>query len=235
MGIARCSPFGGVMSDYGELKEILLGHLTRQAPSMVTEGGVDMVGLAIRSAVNHLQRSNDFEWCKQTVSVQCDPTGNINNALSYEQGLQGKPVRVKRIIQAYGAVPPKLIGSPQVMYFSKTSQVTDDTTGPNVYTNTMRVIHSAQNVYLSPLPEGPYKLYFEAVCLLPKLVHDSDTNFLFEFGFDYLTYKSIQALNFYIKEDERFEINMALLKQAEAGLMQWDVSLLSPTETEIDL
>ena len=219
------------MSTFGALKDILLGHLTRQGVSMHTEGGIDMVGAAVNSALVYIQRKRDFEWNKKTIKVSCNPRGSIlTQAVDLDTDT---PITIKRIIQAYGLIKPEDSGTPTVDYLSKTSRNTDLRMGKSC-ANIPAVIHSADSVVLSPTPNDQYFLYFEAVKWLPPLVADSDTNFIMTYGYDYMLYSSLQELNFYIKEDQRFEINTMLLRKAEEGLMQWDMSLLSPTETEID-
>ena len=198
---------------------------------MQTEGGQDMVATAINSALTHIQRKRDFEWNKDTIQVHCNPTGNImTQAVSTTTN---KPVVIKRINIAYGNNDPGLTGGAKVDYLSRTSQSSVATYGSGCCTST-KVIHAGCNVHMVPPPADNYKLYFEAVLWLPKLEHDSDTNFILLYGYDYMLYRSLQELNFYIKEDQRFEINMVLLREAANSLMAWDMSLISPTETEID-
>ena len=229
--IERWLPFSGDMNTFGELKDILLGHLSRNGVSMQTEGGSDMVAVAINSAMTHIQRKRDFEWNKITTQVNCNPKGNLlTQSLDLDTG---EAVTIKRINVAYGVLKPELAGGPKVDYLSRTSQAQVNTYASGCPT-ALKVIHSGSDVFAVPTPEGAYKLYFEAIKWLPKLVHQSDTNFVLTYGFDYMIYRSLQELNFYIKEDQRFEINTVLLRGAEEGLMQWDMNLISPTETEID-
>lgn len=70
---------------------------------------------------------------------------------------------------------------------------------------------------------------------MPRLVKEQDTNFLLDYGFDYIMYRSIVELNFFIKEDERFQVNTSMVSDTWNSLLAWDASLISPTETEIEL
>lgn len=221
------------MNNFGHIKDRLLGHLTRNGLSMKTEGGTDMVAAAINSALVYIQRKRDFEWNKHDIKVHCNPKGNIlTQAVLLDNN---EKVQIKRINQAYGTSRPSLTGAAKVDYLSKSSQVSRETYGGRCSLDLERVIHSACDVFVQPTPNDPYDLYFEAVIWLPPFVNETDTNFLLTYGMDFMVYRSLQELNFYIKEDQRFSINMALLREAENGLIQWDMSLLSPTETEIDL
>jgi hypothetical protein len=70
---------------------------------------------------------------------------------------------------------------------------------------------------------------------MPRLTRPEHSNFLFDYGFDWLMYRSIVELNFFIKEDERFSVSAKMLDEAWRSLTAWDTSLVSPTETEIEL
>lgn len=239
------------MSDFGTLKEVVLGCVTRAGSSFQT-GGTNMVGVAINNAIIYAQRKANLEWCKGTVSIDCNPNGSIMVA----KDENGFPVFVKNIIKSFGLVQPTGHKDVSVPYLSRVSQIIESTqerelyrsqrdcTTPNqswvlMNANIARfgpcVIHQGQKIYCTPQPPTlPYTLWFEAVKWLPRLVNDLDTNFLLVYGFDFLMYRSIIELNFFIKEDERFQVNAKILDDAWSSFIQWDSSLVSPTETEID-
>jgi hypothetical protein len=150
----------------------------------------------------------------------------------------GNLTGVKNIIKAFGTVQPTGHRDLSVPYLSRVSQIGETNAERNHGVDPRRgfcVIHQGQYIYASPQPaDAPYTLWFEAVKWLPRLTNDLDTNFLFTYGFDFLMYRSIVELNFFIKEDERFQVSAKLLEDAWGSLMQWDASLVSPTETEID-
>ncbi len=224
------------MSNFGVLRETILGCVTR-AKSSFQAGGQNFADLAINNAIIYAQRNWDFQFLHGQVSILTNPKGSMLSA----KDDCGCPVRLKRIIKAFGEVEPTGHCDTGIPYLSRTSQVTDNT---NAKKNScggcslLKVIHDGLNVYLSPAPndpEEPKDLYFYAVKWLPRVVKDTDTNFLFDYGFDFLMYRSIYELNFFIKEDERFQVSTRMLQDAWASLTAWDISLVSPTETETDL
>jgi hypothetical protein len=98
------------------------------------------------------------------------------------------------------------------------------------------VVHHGTQIYLSPYPtDETYTLYFEAVKLLPRVVRPEDTNFLFDYAFDFLQYRSIIELNSWIKEDERYAVSQGMMKNCWDSVLSWDSYLVSATDSELDL
>lgn len=224
------------MSNFGILRETILGCVTR-AKGSFQAGSQNFADLAINNAIIYAQRNWDFQFQRGAVTISCNPRGSMLDA----KDAGGCSVQLKRIIKAFGAVEPTGHNDKSLPYLSRGSQVADDTSaGQNGCLDTRtKVVHDGADVYLSPdftRPEGePYTLYFYAVKWLPRLTRDHETNFLFTYGFDFLMYRSIVELNFFIKEDERFQVSTRMLQDSWNSLVAWDVSLVSPTETEIDL
>tara|TARA_R110000868_G_scaffold81743_1_gene231167 strand:- start:24467 stop:25135 length:669 start_codon:yes stop_codon:yes gene_type:complete len=222
------------MSTFKELKDVILGCASR-ANSSFQAGASNLVDIAINNAVIHAQRNQDFEWNKGTVTMACSPKGSIDTVLDEA----GEAVKIKRIIKAYGTAVPTGDYDLSIPYLSKVSQIGDNTKArlnlTHVDRDTSRVIHQGKVVYMSPSPGDVYTLYFEAVKWLPRLSRDNDTNFLFDYAFDYLLYRSIVELNFYVREDERFNVTKDMIMSAWQSVIAWDASLISPTETEIEL
>lgn len=220
------------MSDFYHLKQIILNTVSRQEGSFAA-GKNNFVDIAVNNALIFVQRKIDFEWCKGDVVINCKPFGNISQALDED----GKPTMVKRIIKAFGPNKPDQNRQISIPYLSRASQIQDDTNQNKhcVPVSCPRVIHQGQKVYFTPTELKEYDLHFYAVKWLPRLVQNEDTNFLLHYGFDYLMYRSILELNFFIKEDERFQVSMAMLGESYQSLLGWNAELVSITETECDL
>jgi hypothetical protein len=227
---------GSSMSNFGILRETILGCVSR-AKSSFQAGSQNFVDLAINNAVIYAQRNWDFQFLKGDVKIVCNPRGSMMTAVDE----CNCTVKLKRIIKAYGAGVPDPHTAMSIPYLSRQSQIADVTNAnANACTcySGAKVVHDGESVYLSPatVEAGtPYDLWFHAVRWLPRLTRDEHSNFLFEYGFDFLMYRSIYELNFFIKEDERFSVSTKMLNDAWASLTAWDVSLVSPTETEIEL
>lgn len=216
------------------MRQAVLGCVSRAQSSFAT-GNQNFVDTAINNSLIYAQRRCDFEWCKGEVSVDCNPFGNIITATDTE----GQQVMIKRILKAFGVKQPQVGLGTSIPYLSRVSQIADDTTGKasscHCSCSGNRVVHEGRKVFHMPEIKGPHKLYFYAVKWLPRLVKPEDTNFLLDFAFDYIMYKSILELNHYIKEDERFRVSSTLLTEAWESLLTWDAHLVSMTETEIEL
>jgi hypothetical protein len=219
------------MSDLFNMRQTVLGCVSRLSSSFNT-GTQNFVDVAINNAIIFAQRKCDFEWNKGVVRISCNPTGRIDQALE-----GANPVKLKKIIKALGLQDPGLANNRSLPYLSRTSQISDDTQRAynQCKSTDPRVIHDGVNLYHTPIVEGPHDLYFYAVKWMPRLVKEQDTNFLLDYGFDFIMYRSIVELNFFIKEEERFQISSAMVGEAWNSLMTWDSSLISPTETEIEL
>lgn len=214
------------------MRQTLLGCVSRLGSSFNT-GTSNFVDTAINNAIIYSQRKCDFEWNKEVVKVNCNPVGSILTAFDEFN----QPVKLKKIIKAFGLENPGLNNNQSLPYLSRTSQISDDTQRAQhrCSSSDPRVIHDGMKLYFTPQPEGAYDLYFYAVKWLPRLVKEQDTNFLLEYGFDFIMYRSIIELNFFIKEEERFQVTSAMVSDSWNSLMAWDASLISPTETEIEL
>ncbi len=225
------------MSNFGILRETILGCVSR-AKSSFQAGGQNFADLAINNAIIFAQRQWDFQFLKGDVKITCSPRGSMMTARDTEGTCV---VKLKRIIKAYGTGVPDPHNAVSIPYLSRQSQIADVTNSRandcHCYNGT-KVVHDGEYVYLSPavVEVGTeYDLWFHAVRWLPRVSRDEHTNFLFDYGFDWLMYRSIYELNFFIKEDERFQVSTKMLNDAWASLTAWDVSLVSPTETEIEL
>lgn len=221
------------MSNFGVLRETVLGCVSR-AKTSFQAGSQNFADLAINNAVIFAQRNHDFQWLKEGVSIVCNPKGSVLSA----KDACGCPVKLKRIIKAFGTTEPTGHGDLEIPFLTRQTQITSQSNASKngcCGTSGAIVIQDGQNVYLSPTKEGEHTLYFYALKWLPRLTKDSDTNFLFDYGFDFLMYRSIYELNFFIKEDERFQVSTKMLNDSWASLTGWDTYLVSPNENETEL
>lgn len=214
------------------MRQTVLACVSRIGASFNT-GTANFVDTAINNAIIYAQRRCEFEWNKCVVHVLCNPTGSIMSGFDENDN----PVKVKRIIKAFGLQDPGLDANKSLPYLSRTSQIADDTQRDHNHCPSpgARVIHDGQKLYITPRPEGEHTLYFYAIKWMPRLVKEQDTNFLLDYGFDFIMYRSIIELNFFLKEEERFQVSTTMVADAWNSLTAWDASLISPTETEIEL
>jgi hypothetical protein len=225
------------MSNLYDMRQVIQGCISRQTSSFNT-GTMNFVDIAINNAIIYAQRKCDFEWNKGVVKMVANPFGRIDQCTDVDS----VAVTIKRIIKTFGLVDPELHKNKSLPYLSRTSQIADKTDrmshghsgNPNVDDRPV-IIHDGVKVYHSPAIDGEHDLFFYAVKWMPRLLKEEDTNFLLLYGFDFIMYRAIIEINFFIKEEERFQVNSAMVADAWNSLLAWDASLISPTETEIEL
>lgn len=82
---------------------------------------------------------------------------------------------------------------------------------------------------LYPVPSESQEISLYFIKWLPDLSADTDTNFLLDFGWDFLSYKALQFFNTFLKEDARVQVSEALLNRAWMSLVEWDSELSGGT------
>jgi len=75
---------------------------------------------------------------------------------------------------------------------------------------------------LYPTPTVDTQLNVNFHCWLPKLVDDSETNFLLEYCTDYVFTRALQTLQMSIKVDKRYQITAAESADLWETISQWD-------------
>lgn len=90
---------------------------------------------------------------------------------------------------------------------------------------------SGMSFGLHPKPTSDRKLKLFLTVGLPKLVLDSDTNFLLEHAWDYISLAALQRLNIFLKEDERLNVTASQLSILWQSVVNWDTSLEGSTWT----
>lgn len=225
--------------DFGKLKTLILAYVKRSEESLIKDG-VNTLEVAINNAQLAIQRDHDFNWQRAQIYVDCSPIGNILTGA--KKAVDDSVVVVKRVVKAYtydsgfGQLVP-------IEFRSK------DTHAHDIYVQTrlgaipveatgeaQKVVQQGQDVWLYPMPEGgSTRVYFDAVIYLDELVEDTDTNFLLVYARDFLMYHAIVELNFFLKDDERYQVSQTLLTRARKSLLDWDNTLVTFTDAELDL
>ena len=228
--------------NFGEFREIVRTFVTRSQAALQTDYH-ELDVLAINNAMMAAQRQHDFEWNK--TEVYCDLNPNADILTDMKSLEDDSAVVVKRINRAFRLstngtqYPVDYISREALINRLKTrlnlNQIgTEETDTTGVSGNL--IVHHGQKV--SAYPQAtvlPERVNFDAIIYQPRFTLDTDTNFLLQHGYDYLLYRSIVELNFLLKEDDRFEINVALVRESWDALVDWDVRLVGATETEVDL
>lgn len=225
--------------NFGQLKTGIGAFMSRSTNVFVKDG-VDALGNAINFSRKHAERLLDFEFNKDrarlpSVSAQ---TGAL---FSQIQDLSGQALNVKGIERAWTAdsnfnrVTPLHIYNSEAYENRQRRRVTlnRETMQPILesdVTEAALVLHGTR-LYVQPLTvfnnAQTSNLRLDVVKWMPDYVADGDTDFLMDVGAEWLMYRTILQLNFYLKEDERLKLQVGIVDQAWKTIESWNNSLVA--------
>lgn len=226
-----------------QFEEVIKAYITRQGSSLMTGDNQSLLRVAVNNAKIYAQRTVDFNFLKDSVYIDCNPRGSILTGMKLES--DNSAVKIKNLKKAYKLIPNGQAKIP-IKYVSQAylaeaiqkrgdlCQVSneDSRQGLNVFDY---AVQHGTSIYQYPTPNVSYRLYFDAVIWIAPYAADGDTDFFLEYCVDFLMYRTLVELNYFIKEDERFDISQQLLTDAWNSMLNWNDSLVSPTDTETDL
>jgi hypothetical protein len=66
-------------------------------------------------------------------------------------------------------------------------------------------------------------------------VDATQTNFLLDYCFDFMMFRSIYELNFYLKEDSRVELSDKLMENIWDNVQKWNATIIGNTVSDNNL
>lgn len=195
---------------------------------------------AINDAVKQLQRDHAYVYTEGLVQVTypantlfidlgtvCD--GKVRDFLSVQQvntsaGLQGKPLRLITYSQLQTdrrnhynrhAVDPT-----QVFSAEQPGQTIEDG-----FREDMTCFIANQYIGLYPLQTQAKELVINLHTWLPEMVADGDTNFFMDYAYDIVIMLALKNLSYFMKADNRLNIDNAEIAARIATLVTWDSQL----------
>jgi len=232
----------------GQLKVAVAGFMQRDPSTFVrTVNAVtwDVLLQACNNARLYAERLIDFELAKvpiQIESVTLTTGGSLANAKLLGTSTA---VGVKKLLDVFlatgdgGTYPIKLQTK---AYWNKRMLRRIENLLPTDVANSLRVIETplsltqiGQTIAVAPpdasaLPSASFTVYAEAVrWLSPYTSAGTETDFLLDYCFDWLQYRAIQELNFFVKEDERVQLSTSLVNDAWRAIVQWNGELVAST------
>ncbi len=245
---------------YRELRKAVAGYARREESSfLVSNGTLDLLGLCINQARKYAEKKADFEFSKAKAKLGDVPF--VTGALFADiTDLEDNPISVRGIQQAWNAdgafnkIRSMEVMSSQAYQFRlqrRDMMTTVDAVNFNQQPyNTSPfpptlVLHGTK-LYVYPEDATLYaattvNLRLDVLTWLPdyELIPDDEddtqTDFIMEFGSDWLIYNSLIRLNFFLKEDQRVQIEAAVMKDAFESLKQWNDSLVIARSQEYNL
>lgn len=207
--------------NFGEMKAAVLAFVKRTQTSF-NIGGQDILSLAVNQARLYSERLYDFEHSRVAAKVDVPPDGVDITAATLTNG---SPVSLKTIKAALVSdeenrlVPIRTISRADHHVVSLLSG------GPSQ----LSLAQFGTTLYLTPRPANTVTVFLDAIRWLKPYVEDTDTDFLLTYCHDYMLFRTIEMLNFFLKEDARIPISRGLLDAAWKSVRVWDSNILSGT------
>lgn len=102
------------------------------------------------------------------------------------------------------------------------------------------LVQNGNQVFIAPpdnkvFASGSLTVAADVIAWLPDYAEGTETDFLLDFCFDWLMYRSIFELNFFLKEDERVQLSTALIRDAWDSLVIWNNELQAANVDDVSL
>ena len=204
----------------------------------------DLLYNAINNARLYAERRIDFELSLQQClvhGVTLSNGGQLTNAVLMSDNVT--PVRIKKIRTPY--LP--LHDSTEGKYFPvdlMSKKKWDDRVKarwegahPNDRADFAYIsdcpyclVQQGNTIFIAPpnaraFREGTLTIALDAITWLPDYVDGTETDFILDNCFDWLMYRAIYELNFFLKEDDRVQISTSMMTDAWNAIVIWNNEL----------
>ena len=205
----------------GQFKTYVAAYINRDAAALVV-GGVDLLLEAINDAKRAGQRDFDFPQLRGRAFIQTSYFGaNLSTAVSNPEGT-GTAVPIQHVYAAWRYAPFTIgatndyIRTQKYEFMSEADMrniipaLNDAIKEPNILpiTYKQRAYVRGTDFFLTGVTT-PTWVWLDVISQLPDYSVDSDTDFFLVDYRDWMLIKTIECLNFYLKEDSRVSISNA--------------------------
>lgn len=231
----------------GQLKLAVAAFLQRKTLDFqrTEDGGTtiwDVLLQAMNNARLFAERQIDFEYSKVAVllpNISVLNGGSLDNAVLFSD--KTTPVRVKKILSPFLPIDTASTQFPVDLMTKKSwnertkrrfegARPTDTSDFAFITDAPFALVQFGKQIMVVP-PDStafrvdPFSAFADVVQWLPDYVDGTETDFLLDFCFDWLMYRTIQELNFYQKEDERVTLSDKVVATAWNAVIQWNNEL----------
>jgi hypothetical protein len=233
------------------LKNAILSHMNRASASF-NQNSTDAVLRAINNAKDYAQRTLDFEYARefaQLPNVSLLDGANLSGLQIYNTATS---VDCKSLERAYfrltdgsGTIPVKMFSREQWAarqqrrYQHITSLVNPQEVEP-FNASEFGIVQYGRVVYPVPADQNVFgaattTIYFDIIKWLPDFVNDNEESFLLTYCFDFMLFRSIFELNFFLKEDARVPLSKVLLDDIWNNIVNWNATIVgNSVDTTLD-
>lgn len=236
---------------FGDFKAVVASFMNRDVSDM--ENVAPIVTQAINNAKRFIERQFDFEYLKDTCELTIDlskggsldlvqPAMDVKrvycavlhntNGQTFPDGTIRNftfPIDIKSEQFHIELWKKKTQGGPWAL----STNYNNVWNGNYWHTNEhgyFYLYRRNRDLFLAPntcLPNNPTSV--DATLQVYKYsdlyVNDIDTDFMLKYCADYLLYRSVRELNYYLKEDSRVQISNSVMTEAFQSLIAWNASL----------
>jgi len=234
-----------------DLRAAVCGFMRRKSDDFKV-GDFDICLRAMNNARLYAERLIDFELARQQVvvpRVSITDGGSLDTAYLYGGDPVADVVRVKKIKKVFlaysfgdGTYPVPFIGRDAYVNRVRMRYDKTDLEDPVDVTDLPVVVSQmGRTIFVSPALKcdgGTVDIYLDAICWLDDYTstdEDQQTDFLLDYCFDWLMYRSIFELNFFLKEDERVALSSELVADAWNAVIRWNGNLISQEVEDVSL
>jgi hypothetical protein len=239
-----------------QLKQAVAGFCQRDIATFTRQdSGYDVLLQACNNARLYAERNIDFEKSfEQAYVVISDLTAGVNlsTAVTYDTRNAVTPtsVSIKKIVKPFiastnGQLVPVTLWSKRKWNdrLERKLELIDDRTAVNLEEGTsmeILVVQQADKIFVYPasttlFASGSATLALDVVKWLSEYTTNTDTDFLMTYCFDWLMYRTIYELNFYLKEDERVQLSDKLIQDSWDAMIRWNNELIESATGDTDL
>ena len=209
-----------------DAQNALLDYVNRPSSELAAQAKRE-----INNALYWVQRQHEFKYTERLISVTY-PANTLQ--LELTGACEGTPRNWLNVqlLGKSGATTGTLLSflsyndlQQERLTFQKSWNQVDNEACHSTFVNSNHLykcflISTALGLY--PTPSTDVELLVNMHVFLPRLVEDTDTNFLLEVGFDFVIDLALSRMNMYMKEDARVPVSDSALSKSLEALFQWD-------------
>lgn len=245
-----------------KLKVAVCGFMKRKPEDFVRPAGADTVDLLLQACNNarlYAERMVDFELSTEQAYLNMPDImegASLEDCITYDTREEDEEdqvaVRVKKIVTPFvtnnttDLIPVKLVSKKWWNEKVKRRvQMVNDRTPPLqtddvLTTSEILLVQQGNTVFLYPastntFTNGAAQLALDVIAWLPPYIEGSEEDFLLEFAFDWMMYRAIYELNYFLKEDERVAISDKLMNDSWMALVKWNDELVASTSEDTNM
>lgn len=218
---------------YAQFKSLVEATMIRNSTLLATG---DAIKTAVNSAKLSAQLIHDFEYCRDTVtfSVNLTTGAALSSAVSTSDGVTARNVKRVEAAALSGGQPLWMVDQVgyRRMLRRQAGRTVDENDPPPTAPYVAYLVTQNNKIFLrgSSLSGTAVTVRADVVYYLADFSADNDTDFFLDKGLDWMLMAVAQRLNFFLKDDERIPVNLALMDRRWSELMTWDGSLVVPSD-----